>query len=100
MSVIQYFFDVVIFVLYTISQLNPPFCLVLARSITQNYIPVSHDAWYLTWNNLPPVDMSCDTRCMCHLDTSSHQRMNIHFRYNYYNSSVQFCNKDLIAIII
>ena len=44
---------------------------------------MSRDARYLTRNYLPPVDMSCDTRCIRHLDTSSHQRMNIHFRYKY-----------------
>ena len=42
---------------------------------------MSRDPRYLTPNYLPPVDMSCDARCIRHLDTSSHKRMNIHFRY-------------------
>ena len=61
--------------------------LVVTRSITQNYIP---DARYLTWNSLPPVEMSCDARCIRHLDTSSHQRMNIHLGINIIAPTVKY----------
>ena len=54
-SVIPYFFDVVIFVT-TISQLNPPFCLVVARSITKNYLP------RVAWSQVSNSELSTSCR--------------------------------------